>query len=205
MKSNYWHSVGKRLISLTKTALQTAVPVILDSSIILAINKSCVVIQSKLHSVFKKSVRNSIINLIINIIGILILYFKPFGFYIDMIIAGLLFLGAFIFWLIRFIQMITQYGYASLEIAKNTIKEQNLYKGIEKYILGAFPEISLAYTGIEIGKQYIPALSHLPTISELANFYVHYFWKQVTLFAGIMSIYTISVYWIIKPIILRKL
>ena len=66
MKSNYWHAVGKRLISFTKTALHTAVPAVLDSSIILAINKSSAVIQSKLTSIYKKSVRNAIINLIIN-------------------------------------------------------------------------------------------------------------------------------------------
>lgn len=101
--------------------------------------------------------------------------------------------------------MITQHRYTSLVIARNTFKEHNLYKGIEKYILEAFPEITLAYTGIEIGKQYIPALNHVPTISELTSFYVHYFRKQVTLYAGIMSIYSISVYWIIKPMILINL
>lgn len=205
MNSNYWHSVGKRLISLTRTALQTAVPVVLDSSIILAINKSSAVIQSNLNTIYRKSVINSLINLFINTTAIIILYFKPFSSIINLIIAGFLFLSAFILWLKRFVHMITQYGYASIEIARNTFKEHNLYKGIEKYIFNTFPEISLTYTGIEIGKQYVPALSHIPTISELTCFYVHYFWKQVTLYAGIMSIYTISVYWIIKPMILRNL
>ncbi len=205
MKSKYWITVGKRFASLSKTALQTAVPVVLDSTIILVIDKITLVIKSKLSSIYKKSLINSIINFLLNLTAIGILYFRPFSSYINMIIAGLFFLSAFIFWLIRFIQMIIQYGYASLEIAKNTCKKHNLYKGIEVYILDKFPEISFAYTGIDIGKQYIPALSHLPKISELVRFYVHYFWKQISLFIGIMSIYTISVYWIIKPIILRKL
>lgn len=93
MKSKYWLTVGKRLISLTKTALQTAVPVVLVSSIILAINKSSAVIQSRLTSVYKKSVINSLINLIINITAITILYFNPFRTIINIIIAGLLFLS----------------------------------------------------------------------------------------------------------------
>ena len=88
-------------------------------------------------------------------------------------------------------RIIRKNGRKALIIASNIIKEHNFYKGLEKYILDSFPKISLVYAGIDIGTKYIPYLNRIAKISDMVRIYVHHFWKQLTLFAGIMSIYTI--------------
>ena len=94
MESTYWNSVKERFLSLAKTALKTAVPVAVDTAIVLSVNKACSIIESKLALIYKKSVINSSITLTINILGILILFFNPFSKSINFLISGLFFLSS---------------------------------------------------------------------------------------------------------------
>lgn len=60
------------------------------------------------------------------------------------------------------------------------------------------------YAGIEIGESYLPTLKQIPRISELIDTFTKIFWKRLVLFAGIVSIYTVTMFWIIKPILQKN-
>ena len=77
MKSTYWNSVKNRFLSLASTVLQTAVPVAVDVTIVLSVNRTCSIIEQNLSHIYKKTAINSAITLLINTLGILILFFKP--------------------------------------------------------------------------------------------------------------------------------
>ena len=205
MKSQYWNSVKTRLFSLAKTALKTAVPVAVDTAIFLSINKACSIIELKLAHIYKKTAINSAITLLINTLGILILLFKPFNKTINLLLSGASFFSSFGFWLFRTVIFLRNNGQTSFELIKYIYKEKSIYNGTEQYIIHMFPQISLTYTGISIGEKYIPSLHKIPKISELVKYFVNYYKKQLFLFAGIVSTYTIFTYWIIKPIIIRSL
>ena len=113
-------------------------------------------------------------------------------------------IGKACFFFVRLILWIREYGYQTFELIKIIIESKNVHKGIEQYILSGFPVISLTYTGIEIGEAYIPALKKVPRIPELIDYFVKIFWKRIALFAGFVSFYTVSVFWILKPIIIHR-
>ena len=73
--SEYLKRVGARLASLGKTAVNDAIPAVVMASI----NSANDLIENKLHQFYFKTIQNSAITLTLNIAGILILIFQPFG------------------------------------------------------------------------------------------------------------------------------
>ncbi len=205
MKSTYWNSVKNRFLSLASTVLQTAVPVAVDATIVLSISRTCSIIEQNLSHIYKKTAINSAITLLINTLGILILFFKPVNRTTNLVLAGFLFFGSFAFWLFRTVNFIKKNGQTSYELLKYIYKEKSIYNGTEQYIIHTFPAISLIYTGIAIGEKYISSLHKIPRISDLAKYFVNYYKKQLFLFTGIVFTYTIFTYWIIKPLIIKSL
>lgn len=193
MSKNYWSEVGKKLLSLGKTAVSLAAPVVLDYGITKAVEKACLIIEDRLKDFYKKTGINTAISFCINLIGVLLLVFKPFGIIASRILAYVFFLAAFVFWLIRTVIFIKKYGKTVKMVFKSVIQEKSLYKGIELFVLNNFPMISLGYAGISIAAEYVPLLKEVPKISELVCYLVKFFWKRLALFASIMVCYAAAV------------
>ena len=92
----------------------------------------------------------------------------------------------------------------TLDIYKNVIQSRSLSKGISKFIVDEYPLVTLTYAGIDIAANYFSALKEIPRLNELVKLFIQNFWKHLALFAGIMTFYTVTVYWVIKPIIIRQ-
>ncbi|MCR4734857.1 MAG: hypothetical protein K5829_07640 [Treponema sp.] len=204
MKSDYWSGVGKRLFSLGKTALNVAAPIAVDIGVNELVSRTCDSIELSLRKMYKKTLRNAIITFCLNLVGILLLAFRPFGQMPSFLIAVIFFLGAIVFFIVRLVLGIRDYGSTVFSACKYVLKEKSLHKGIESYVLNKFPIVALAYAGIDLGSLYLPALRDVPRIPSLIDFLVKHFWKRILLFLGIMALYTISVYWILKPILIQK-
>ena len=56
--------------------------------------------------------------------------------------------------------------------------------------------------GIDLAATQFSALKEIPRLEELVKLFIQNFWKRIALFVGLMAFYTITVYWIIKPIVL---
>lgn len=203
-KNNYLNGVVSRLVSLGKSILDFTAPVAVTLGVDALIGKACERIEAQLKQLYIKTAMNSAITLLINSVGILCLIFRPFGQKSSLIITVLCFMGAICFFFVRLILWIREYGYQTFELIKIIIETKNVHKGIEQYILSSFPVISLTYTGIEIGEAYIPALKKVPRIPELIDYFAKIFWKRIALFTGFVSFYTVSVFWILKPIIIHR-
>lgn len=204
MSLEYWSKVGEKFLSLGKTALNLAAPVAIDFAVTKAVEKTCSVIETKLKDFYKKTLINTAISFVLNLAGVLVLIFKPFGTLISRCVAVFFFISAFIYWLVRTILFIKNYGKTTLNVSKNVIKQKSVYKGIEQYILSEFPLISIGYTGIAIASEFIPFLKEIPRISEFVKYIVKIFWKRVAIFLGIMVIYAITILWIIKPLLVKQ-
>ena len=109
-----------------------------------------------------------------------------------------------LFWLVRTIFYCKDYGKVTLDISKNVIQSRSLSKGISKFIVDEYPLVTLTYAGIDIAANYFSALKEIPRLNELVKLFIQNFWKRLALFAGIMTFYTVTVYWVIKPIIIRQ-
>lgn len=197
----YWSRVGERLKGISKVVLDMSVPVAVEAGI----NKACSIINEKLHEMYKSTIINSLITLVLNITGMLIVLFNPFGTVVSKYIAAGFFIGSAIFFAVRLIQYIKEYGKVTFDIGKNIVTKRSISKGIESYVLTEFPVISLAYTGIEIVSDYLPALKGIPSLQKTIKYFIRTFWKQLVVFGVFMTIYTISVYWIAKPILMRNM
>lgn len=204
MKTDYWSGVANRLKSLSKTALDIATPIVIDASITALVTKACKVVEEKLQKIFTRTIINSSITLAINIAGILILIFAPFGVTVSKYVSIGFFAASGIFFLVRTGLFIKKNGRITVDVGKQVLNKRNLYKGVEAYVLQSFPVISVLYAGIEISSEYIPKLSEVPSISDLAKYLVKQFYKRCVLFWGLLAVYTVLVFWVIKPVILRK-
>lgn len=205
MASQYWSGVGKRAFSIGKRILKEAAPVAVDFLVVKAVEKACRIIEAKLHNLYVSTAINSGITFILNLAGVLFIYFKPFGDSVSRCCAIGCFAIAFLFWLFRTIRAIRRYGKISIAIFKSALKEKSIYNGIEKYVLKNFRLISLAYAGVRIGSIFLPYLQRIPKVSEFVEYIVLMFWKRVALYCGIVTIYSISIYWVLKPILLDML
>lgn len=197
----YWSRVSEKLKGLSKVVLDMSVPVAVQA----ATEKACSIINEKLHKMYKNTIMNSMITLVLNIAGMLIVFFNPFGSIVSKYIAAAFFIGAVVFFIVRLIQYIREYGKVTLDVGKNIVTERSISKGIENYVLTEFPVISLAYTGINIVSDYLPSLRQIPSLQKTIKLFMHTFWKQFVVFGAVMATYTISAYWVAKPILLQNM
>lgn len=203
-KSNYWKGVASRLTSLGKSVFDIAAPVAVNIGVDVLIGKTCEKIEIRLKQLYIKTAQNSGITFLINLIGCIFLILRPFGKLPSMIISFSCFFGATVFFIVRLILWIKENGFQTMELTKSIVRMKSIHKGIEQYVLSSFPLISLAYAGIEIGETYIPALKQIPRIPDLVDTFTKIFWKRLVLFAGVVSVYTIIVFWIVKPILINR-
>ena len=202
-KSVYWKGVASRLATLGKAALNLAAPVAIEVGVGALISKACDKIELKLKELYKKTAINSGITFLINLVGILILALRPFGESASAIVAVVFFAAAAVFFWVRVILWCRSYGTQTVVVTKSVLQEKSLHTGIEKYVLSSFPFIALTYAGIDVGAAYVPALKTVPRIPQLIDFFVGYFWKRVALFTGIVTTYTVIVFWVVRPVLVK--
>ena len=189
--SAYWKRVATRLFRLSRAAVNAAIPPVLQASL----NTAYDLIEQKLHQIYKKTIRNAAITLAINVAGMVILFFHPIGM--------AFFAAAFIFWLVRLILYCKNYGQVTLAITKNVFRQHSLLKGISRFITDEYPLVTWTYAGIDLAATQFTALKEIPRLDELVKLFIQNFYKRIALFAGILAFYTITVYWIIKPILIN--
>lgn len=197
--SEYLKRVGARLASLGKAAVNAAIPAVVMASINAAYDR----IETELHKLYFKTIRNSAITLALNAAGILILIFQPFGKKIATWICIAFFFASFVFWLVRMILYCRNYGRITVNICKNVLQQHSLSKGISTFITNQYPLVALTYAGIDLAAYQFSALKEIPRLNELVKLFIQNFWKRLAWFGGIMAIYSITVYWVIKPILMK--
>ena len=114
------------------------------------------------------------------------------------------FFASFVFWLVRMILYCKNYGRITIDISKNVANQRSLYKGISKFITDEYPLVAITYTGIDLAAYKFSAFKEIPHLNELVKIFIQNFWKRLAWFAGIMVFYTITVYWVIKPILMKR-
>ena len=150
------------------------------------------------------TIMNSIITLGLNIAGMLVALFNPFGIVLSKYVASLFFFTSCVFFTFKMIKFLQNYGRTTLAIGKNIVTTRSVSSGIENYVYQQFPVVSLAYTGIEVAAYYLPALRKIPSIKATVRRMIQVFWKQVLVYVLVVLIYSIGVYWVAKPILLER-
>ena len=197
--SAYWKRVAARLFRLSRAVVNAAIPPVLQASL----NTAYDLIEQKLHQIYKKTIRNAAITLAINVAGMLILIFHPFGTQLATWLSMPFFAAAFIFWLVRLILYCKNYGRVTLAITKTVFRQHSLSKGISRFITDEYPLVTWTYAGIDLAATQFTALKEIPRLDELVKLFIQNCYKRIVLFAGILAFYTITVYWIIKPILIN--
>ena len=197
--SEYLKKVRARFVSLGKAAINAAIPAVVISSINMAFGK----IEQKLHQLYLRTIRNSAITLVLNVIGMLVLIFQPFTQTVSKVIAYSLFTSGGVFWLIRTILYCRNYGKITIKIVRNVLQKRSLTKGISQFIVEEYPLVTMTYAGIDIASEHLNSLKEIPRLDELVHLFIRYFRKRVILYAGIVATYTLLVYWVLKPILIK--
>lgn len=200
VSKNYWCKVCERLKKLAKLVLDFSIPAIVEASV----NKACNVINEKLHDLYINTIMNSLIILALNIAGMLIAIITPFGFITSMYVAAVLFLCSIVFFIIRLIRYLKIYGRTVFQIGKNIMAAKSVSIGIENYVYQHFPVIAFTYVGIDIAARYLPLLKQIPSLNRTIEMFIHIFWKSILVYILIVALYSIGVYWFVKPALLKS-
>ncbi len=200
VSKNYWCNVCKRLKRLARLVLDISVP----AAVVASVNTACYVINEKLHDLYINTIVNSLITLALNIAGMLIAIIAPYGFIISMYIAAVLFLCSIVFFVIRLIRYFKNYGRTAFHIGKSIVVAKSVSIGIESYVYQQFPVIAFTYAGIDIAAKYLPSLKQMPSLNRTIELFIHIFWKSLLIYVLVIALYTIGVYWIVKPALLKS-
>ena len=197
----YWRRVGEKLKGISKAILDVSVPVAVE----VGINKACGIINEKLHKMYRSTVINSLITLSLNIVGILIVLLNPFGAVVSKYMAAAFFISSAVFFAARLVQYIREYGKITFDVGRNIVAERSVSKGIENYVLAEFPVIFLAYAGINIAAHLLPSLRRVPSLNKTIRYFIQTFWRRLAIYGAAVCVYSISVYWIAKPLLLKSI
>lgn len=104
-KNIYRDQVVSKLKGISRAILDMSIPFAVD----VAVEKVCKKIQEKLHTFYKNTTINSLITLALNIIGLLLVLFYPFGKTPSNIFAILIFFASGIFSLSRCVKFVKKY------------------------------------------------------------------------------------------------
>lgn len=187
---------------IVNKVLETVIPLVFNKTI----EELCSFIKERLDVFYKTTVYNSLITLLVNVLGILLVIFDPFGEKTSYIIATIFFVLAFSFTLYRFIafMMNKQYREITFQLIKNIWKTKSISKGVKVVVLDSIPKLANLYKGIDVMSNALPALEQIPDIQDIIKYIISIFWKKLALFLGLLSIYLILFYGIVKPFILVK-
>lgn len=149
----------------------------------------------------KEYLSYSLICLILNVTGCLLLIFKPFE-----NISRALAIGVFsitIVWsLARFINLIYTKHELIEKFIKSFKKSKSLKKATIDMVVEKYPVIAKVYAGIELAQQFIPSLSSVPDLEEIADDFIKHYRKLVITTAIIVAAYGIF-FFVLKFYLLR--
>lgn len=198
--SIYWKQISKKLKGVSKIILDMAIPLAVEAGI----EKVCSIFNTKLHEMYRNIIINSIVTLGLNIIGMLIVFFNPFGMVVSGYIAAVCFLSSIVLFSVRIVRYFKKNGRDIINIGKSIIGKRSVSKGIEDYVYINFPIIAAVYSGINIVTCLLPSLKMVPSIQTTVSHMIHIFWKQLLLFVLVVLVYSVGIYWIVKPMLLKK-
>lgn len=202
MKNDYWTNVKKRLFSLAKIAITMAAPVVVEAAVDWSYEKAFVAVNEKLHVMYFKTIRNALITLGLNICGFVFLLFNPLY---CKIISGAFFLSAIVFTIVRCVLFVRDYGRITFDVCKSVLVEKSMHKGIKEYVYTSYPVIASLYAGLDFAAKYVPALTKVPQLEKIVDRFILEFKNRIILYTAILSVYTVLVYWVAKPLLMLQL
>lgn len=167
-------------------------------------SRVCPLVKEKLDTFYKNTIVNSLITLVLNIIGVLFVIFDPFGVKVSCIIAYTLFFVAISFTIYRFVSFIVnkKYREVCIQLIQNVWKTKSIANGIKEVVLINITNLAMLYKGIDIISNFFPALEKVPDVQGVIRYIIGLFGKRLAWFIGVFAIYTIMFYFIIKPLLL---
>lgn len=193
----YQNNPVKKIKGLFKALLDKTVPMAVEATI----QKICSVIQQKLQVVYKNTIKNALIVLGFNALGVIILYL-PINETVSVWGAFIFFLTAIVWGLVQLILNIKRYGKTTLQVIQRIWNKKSISRGVEEYVFSEFKHIAVIYAGIELASSYCSSLKQIPKFHETVRLIIRLFWKQCAIFGGCFVMYFILIYGIIRPLLL---
>ena len=151
---------------------------------------SCQKIDEKLSVVFNSILVNTVITFCANSIGCMILIFKPFGTPASRYVSIVIFVGVFVYVLIRFILYMKEYGQMTKKIAIAIYKKKSFSKGISDFICTEYKYIAWLFSGIKTINHVMPENYQLPDAPKIVAAFERHYRKRIVLFAVCLLLYS---------------
>lgn len=158
-------------------------------------------LRQLLYAQFKKSVIDSIVQLIICVFAMYMAIFKPFGELYSLWISSFLFIGMLLWSIVEFVSKYYMFLIKCMQ-------KRSMRLGIIEFIKWKFPNAdtgsSVYDMACDIGSRFSSRFRNLRSSDEIIWEFVIYLAKDIVTFISIFSLYILLVHWIFKPIILEN-
>lgn len=148
------------------------------------------IIDEKLSALFSSIMITTCISFIINVMGCVVLAFKPFGEPLSKYIAIGIFTAVSVYALVRFINYLKDYGQLTKKIVTSVIKRKNISEGIADFLCTEYKYLAYIFNGIKIVKAVVPELNQIPDAPRIVEAFYKHYEKRVILFAVCILFYS---------------
>lgn len=210
---DYWQSIKNKIKRLGKAAFRIAGKAVSETPVVQykiqevrqrLFFKVISYTEKKLNEVFKTTLVNALINFSINASGVLILVFKPFGILWSRVASISFFSVSLCFFIYRCIMFAKNYGKTTVKVLRNILKIKSFRRGIRNYVFAEYPKVAKVYHLLNKVQPYVPVLEEIPEIEEVVTVIIQFFWKKLAFFFSGFVLYSLLLYWVLKPYLIYK-
>lgn len=159
--------------------------------------------NTKLNDIFRKNLWRSIIVLILNLIGFVLLIFKPLEISLSRMTAMAAFFIAFVLFLASVVNNCQKYGAITIYNLKIVLKEKNLKKGVGKAVTKKYPEIAKVYAKVDVARHFVPGLDTVPQLDEIIDDFVQHYKKSAILASSLIVVYSVT-FFVVRFFLLKQ-
>lgn len=158
--------------------------------------------KNYLKSSYKSIFLKSTIKYILILLGIVLVIFEPFGFFISHLTTSILFIGVVIWSLISIIKVIINYYKLPVYIISN----RSIQIGTWEFIGFKWPKVAIGISGYNfvkhIGSLFSSNFQGMPEITDIVKDFFRYVLKDFIILSMFFILYFITINILIKPYLL---
>lgn len=152
-------------------------------------------IDKKLHQMEIRSIRNAIINLILTVIAILFLVFKPISESFSNSMAHLFFLLALLLCIVRATKTFLSYGEMIISLGWKIISKVSWSKGTQEFVYTKWPIVAKIFLSIDVTSVFLPSLKPVSSLEKIVSRFLKDYKIRFVLVLIIGLLYILSFKW----------
>lgn len=172
----------------------------IDFTTKVAVRSGEILIEEELKKQFKKTIIIAIANFCVLCLGLFLVVIEPFDKHISLVVAAILFWGVLISSITRGVIFLVTYR----RLVQLVWSKRSVRKGIAAYAKEQYPALAKAEAAVKLGSRFIKKLQDVPTMEDVVDRYISFFFKRIVLFVAFFTAYILTMSFVVKPFVFNS-